>query len=98
MAGVRARVIVTGRVQGVYYRSYAEDEARRLHLTGWVRNQRNGSVEMVIEGEERDVQAMIAWSRQGSPVSRVEDVEVAWEAYTGEFSGFGVSYPRGGDA
>ncbi len=97
MAMVRARVVVTGRVQGVYYRSYAEDEARRLSLRGWVRNRGDGAVEMTIEGEERDAQAMIAWSRQGSPLSRVEDVQVDWEPYTGEFSGFGVSYLRGGN-
>ncbi len=96
MAMVRVRLTVSGRVQGVYYRSYAEDEARRLGVTGYVLNRRDGRVEMVIEGDERDAQAMIAWSRQGSPLSRVEDVEVAWEAYTGEFSDFGVSYSRGG--
>lgn len=96
MALVRARLFVSGRVQGVYYRSYAEDEARRLGVTGWVRNRRDGRVEMVVEGEERDAQAMIAWSRQGSPLARVEDVEVTWEAYTGEFGGFGVNYQRGG--
>ncbi len=97
MAPVRARVVITGRVQGVYYRSYAEDEARRLGVTGWVRNRRDGAVEILVEGDERDAQAMIAWSWQGSPLARVENVEVTWEPYTGEFRDFGVNYARGGD-
>ncbi len=97
MAPVRARLVVTGRVQGVYYRSYAEEEAARLGVTGWVRNRRDGAVEMVVEGEERDVQAMIAWCRQGSPLARVEDVEVSWEPYSGEYTDFRVSYRRRGE-
>ncbi len=97
MAKVRDRVMVEGRVQGVYYRSCAEEEARRLGVTGWIHNRRDGRVEMVIEGEERDVKAMIAWSRQGSPVSRVENVEVVREPYAGEFNDFRVLYMRGGD-
>ena len=97
MSKVRARLMVQGRVQGVYYRSYAEEEARRLGVTGWIRNRRDGRVEMMLEGEERDAQAMIAWSRQGSPLSRVESVEVTWEPYAEEFMDFGVTYMRGGD-
>ncbi len=94
MVMVRARLMISGRVQGVYYRSYAEEEARRLGITGYVLNRRDGRVEVLVEGSEHDVQAMIAWSRQGSPLSRVEDVEVVWEAYTGEFDDFGISYQR----
>lgn len=97
MAKVRVRLMVEGRVQGVYYRSYAEEEARRLGVTGWIRNRRDGRVEMLLEAEERDVKAMIDWSRQGSPLSRVDNVEVAWEPYAGDLSDFRVTYTRGGD-
>ncbi|MBC7248459.1 MAG: acylphosphatase [Actinobacteria bacterium] len=88
----RARVTLSGRVQGVYYRSYARDEARRLGLKGWVRNNPDGRVELVCEGEEDAVLAMIDWCWKGSPSSRVSDVEVAWEEYRGEFDDFRVTY------
>jgi acylphosphatase len=88
----RAHVLVSGRVQGVYYRSYAEDEARELGLTGWIRNRPDGKVEAVFEGEEQAVEDMIDWCHKGSPSSRVDKVEVGWEAPTGEFKDFRVSY------
>jgi acylphosphatase len=88
----RAHVLVSGRVQGVYYRSYAEDEARELGLTGWIRNRPDGKVEAVFEGEEKAVEDMIDWCHKGSPSSRVDKVEVGWEAPIGEFKEFRVSY------
>lgn len=88
----RAHVWVSGRVQGVYYRSYARDAARRLGLTGWVRNARDGRVEAILEGEEDAVKEMISWCWKGSPSARVEDVEVSWEEPTGEFADFSVTY------
>jgi len=89
---VRAHVLVSGRVQGVYYRSYAVDEARMLGITGWVRNIRGNRVEAVLEGDSESVEKMIAWCWEGSPSSRVSDVEVTWEEPTGEFSDFSVAY------
>ncbi len=88
----RAHVLVSGRVQGVYYRSYACEAARSLGLTGWVRNTRDSRVEAVFEGEEDAVREMIAWCRHGSPSSRVESVEVEWEEPTGNFPGFSITY------
>lgn len=83
---------VSGRVQGVYYRSYAQDTARRLGVTGWVRNIRDGRVEAVFEGEEKAVRKMVDWCWEGSPSSRVTDVEVVWEEYRGEFEDFRITY------
>ena len=83
---------MSGRVQGVYYRSYAVDAARALGLTGWVRNIRGGRVEMVLEGEEEAVQEMLEWCWRGSPSSRVSGVEADWEEPTGEFADFSVGY------
>lgn len=88
----RARIKVSGRVQGVYYRSYAQDEAKRLGLKGWVRNNPDGRVEMVCEGERDALLAMIDWCWKGSPSSRVSGVEVSWEEYRGEFDDFRVTY------
>ncbi len=88
----RAHVYISGRVQGVLFRAYTRDEARRLNLTGWVRNLADGRVEAVFEGDESALDAMISWCRKGSPYSKVEDVEVRQEEHTGEFSDFGVTY------
>jgi len=88
----RAHVIVSGRVQGVYYRSYTQDKAEELGLTGWVRNNRDGTVEAVFEGEKEAVQEMVDWCWSGSPSSRVSDVVVEWEQPTGEYDRFSVAY------
>ncbi|MEJ5185862.1 MAG: acylphosphatase [Candidatus Geothermincolales bacterium] len=90
----RAHVFVSGKVQGVYYRSYAEDAARRLGVRGWIRNLSDGRVEAVFEGEDEAVEEMIRWCWQGSPMSRVDKVEVEWEPYRGEFQDFSVRYWR----
>ena len=86
----RIRFLVTGLVQGVFYRASAEAEARRLGLAGWVRNLPDGRVEAVAEGEDGALMALIAWARQGPPAARVDALAVTWEPATGEFSGFGV--------
>ncbi len=83
-------------MQGVYYRSYASDEAIKLGITGWVRNTSDGRVEAVFEGDDDAVRRMIDWCRVGSPSSRVENVEVAWEEASGEFDSFEVTYERRG--
>lgn len=86
----RIHVIVRGRVQGVYYRASAQREARQYGLTGWVKNKPDGSVEMVVEGEEDQVKDFLAWAQQGPSTSRVDKVETKWRSYTGEFSEFRI--------
>ena len=83
---VRAHVWVSGRVQGVYFRAYAEDEAAFRKVGGWVRNAPDGRVEAVFEGEREAVDAMIRWCHRGSPASRVTNVDVDWEPPQGERS------------
>jgi acylphosphatase len=80
----RVRAVITGRVQGVFYRASCRDEASARGLTGWVRNNPDGSVEAVFEGPEDDLRAMLDWCRQGPPSAAVERVEVAWESPRGE--------------
>ena len=70
------KVIVKGRVQGVFFRAYTEDEARSRGLAGWVRNLPGGEVEALVCGEPGDVEQMIFWFKKGSPMSRVEEVLV----------------------
>jgi acylphosphatase len=89
---VRARLRITGRVQGVWYRGSMEDEAGRLGVSGWVRNLRDGSVDAEVEGEPTAVEQLIAWARQGPPGARVTDVTVEWMAARGERAGFAIRH------
>jgi acylphosphatase len=81
---VRARVLVGGRVQGVYYRAEARDRARSLGVAGWVRNRADGRVEAVFEGERAQVESMLAWCDRGPPGAAVTSVETSWEDAAGE--------------
>ena len=76
---MRKRLIITGKVQRVWYRDWFTGEATALGLVGWVRNRHDGSVEAVIEGRDSDVAAMIGKAHEGSPMSEVEDVRSADE-------------------
>lgn len=88
---VRKHVLISGRVQGVYFRKYTQEAALAAGVTGWVRNRRDGRVETVFEGEKEAVEKMIRWCWQGSPSSFVEHVEVRDEKYQGEFTDFRIA-------
>lgn len=75
---VRARLTIRGRVQGVWYRGSMQEEARRLHVAGWVANEPDGDVAAEIEGDRRAVDALIAWAHQGPPGAHVTSVTVDW--------------------
>ena len=84
---VRAHLVIRGRVQGVWYRGSMQEEARRLRVSGWVRNRPDGNVEAEVEGEQPAVDALVAWANQGPPGARVTDVDVEWVAPRGEPQG-----------
>jgi len=86
---VRRRVVVQGRVQGVWFRGATEERARALGLAGWVRNRPDGKVEAVFEGARDAVEAALAFCRTGPPAARVEQVDVADEPPEG-LDGFRV--------
>ena len=92
MALKRIHVIVEGRVQGVFFRAYTKEEADKLKLTGWVRNQSAGSVEALVEGEAEAVDRMIAWFHAGSPMSQVTIVRVTEEEIVNEHQDFSIHY------
>ncbi|USD38763.1 MULTISPECIES: acylphosphatase [Ferrimonas] len=73
----RLMVKVSGRVQGVWYRASAQEAALRLGVTGYVRNLDDGSVEMLAQGADRAVDAMLDWAHQGPPQAEVTDVLVS---------------------
>lgn len=74
----------------MFFRQHMREVALRHGVRGWVRNLPDGRVEAVLEGERGAVEAVIEWARRGPPLARVEDVEVVWEDYRGEFRGFEI--------
>ncbi len=86
---IRRRLVVTGRVQNVFYRDWFVEQATALGLDGWVRNRADGSVEAVVEGAPEMVETIARRARQGSPASRVEDVAVSDDAPAETLAGFG---------
>lgn len=73
-AQVRVRLVVRGRVQGVWYRGSARDEARRRGIVGWARNLADGSVEVVAQGSRESIEVLAAWCHRGPPGARVSSV------------------------
>jgi acylphosphatase len=88
----RAHVIINGRVQGVFFRMETLKEAKKLNISGWVKNRQDGSVEAVFEGKKTLIDSMIEWCRQGPPASRVDSVNINWEPYAGEFKEFKIRH------
>jgi len=88
MKNVRAHLLITGRVQGVYFRASTVEVSREEGLTGWVRNIPGGAVEALLEGEKSAVERVIKWCRSGPPMAQVKGVEVSWGDYTGQFDEF----------
>ncbi len=86
----RARIIVTGIVQGVFYRYSTKRKADELGLAGTVRNLPDGSVEIVCEGDEKEIDSLIAWCRQGPEGAFVEKVDVEWHDKSGRLTGFSI--------
>lgn len=86
----RTHLIISGRVQGVFYRSTTAQEARLWSVTGWIRNLHDGSVEAIFEGEKEAVEILIAFCWRGSTGSKVAEVRVEWQPYMGEYTAFEV--------
>jgi len=84
----RLHATVTGRVQGVFFRDFVRTQAQRLRLTGWVRNNADGSVEVAAEGEDVALQHLALLLEKGPSGARVEEVEAVYTTPTGEFSDF----------
>lgn len=83
-------MIISGRVQGVFFRYTTQMNAQEKELTGWVENLPTGEVECLFEGEQVCVREMIEWCRRGPAGAHVENVEVAYQKYRGEFDSFSI--------
>lgn len=93
---IRAHAIISGRVQGVFFRMETMRAAQRFGVFGWVRNMRDGTVEAVFEGQKSQVDAILEWCQQGPANAQVTDVKTQTEAYSGngEFDGFKIDFTR----
>ncbi|MDH4320200.1 MAG: acylphosphatase [Desulfobulbaceae bacterium] len=92
MPNRRVHIVVHGWVQGVYFRAHTADEAKRLGVTGWVRNRPDGTVEAMVEGGLEKVAAMIRWLHIGSPGATVTHVQTTEEKPVGEEGEFTIRY------
>ena len=86
----RVRLLISGLVQGVFYRASAVQTGKRLGLSGYASNLADGSVEVVAEGEEPSLIKLIEWCRKGPPAAHVSDVEAEWSEATNQFVSFQV--------
>lgn len=90
MSKQAVRIIIFGQVQGVFFRRNAKEEADKLGLTGWVRNDRDGSVEVMVEGPKEKLDEFVKWCKKGPPMGKVENVEVEWLNQKDEFDSFEI--------
>lgn len=92
MNAKRAHLVIHGQVQGVFFRAYMEDRAKTHSLTGWVKNNFDGTVEAVLEGAEDQVKEVVEWAQTGPSNAEVKKVDLSWEKPTKEFSDFSIQY------
>ena len=92
MANQRVHLFITGKVQGVFFRQAMKVSAKKNHVSGWVKNLRDGRVEAIIEGEDLNVSNMVEWCHAGPANARVEDIDIRNEDYKGDFAKFEVMY------
>ena len=85
-----AEILVNGKVQGVWFRDFVKKTANNFELNGWVKNNSDGSVSAVAEGEEGVVSQLIDKIKIGSPLSKVEQVKVNWLPFENKFNSFKI--------
>ena len=85
-----AEILVTGKVQGVWFRDFVKRNAISLKLNGWVKNNHDGSVSAVVVGKKDIINKLIIQVKIGSPLSKVEDVEVKWYKFENKFNSFKI--------
>ena len=88
----RVHLIISGKVQRVWYRASTKEQARKLHLNGWVRNLESGDVEAIFEGEGSAIDKIITWCSIGPPPAEVDHITKKFEEYADEFTDFKIKY------
>lgn len=92
MGNIRVRLMIEGRVQGVWFRDSTRREAETLGVRGWVRNRPEGTVEVLAEGEEDKVRRLVAWCHHGPSYAKVSRVHETEESWRGEFNAFAIVF------
>lgn len=92
MADKRVHIMVAGKVQGVFYRDFVRKEADKAGITGFVRNLQDGTVEIVAEGEEDNLNIFVRECKRGSLLAFVKSADIKYESPTGEFDGFSIRF------
>ena len=90
MAKKRYHAIVKGLVQGVFFRMFAKKTAKSLDLKGYTKNMPDGTVKIVVEGEEKNIKVILDWLKKGPPTAKVIDVKIKKQEYKGEFKSFEI--------
>ena len=85
---INVHVIISGCVQGVWYRASTKQKAEQLGITGWVKNTIEGGVEAVFEGEKKNIEKAIKFCSRGPPKSKVSSCDVEWDKPVGGYQGF----------
>ena len=92
MNNIRVRLVIEGRVQGVWFRDSTRREAVSLGLCGWVKNRPDGAVEVLAEGPENQARKLVSWCHHGPPVATVARVHETQEEWKGEFDSFDIVF------
>ena len=87
---IRVHLIISGKVQGVYFRKHTQDISLQNNVYGWVKNLVNGDVECVLEGLKSNVDKVMIWCNQGPPGSHVDNVKIKYEEFIGNFNDFKI--------
>jgi len=90
--GARTHVLISGRAQGVFFRENTQRKAKKLRITGWIKNLSDGRVEAVFEGDKKPVEKIINWAKRGPILAKVESIDIEWQEYKNEFSDFEIRY------
>lgn len=83
---------IYGRVQMVFFRDSTRRFAKKLGLVGWVKNEDDGTVKVIAEGEEEDLKKLIDWCYNGSVLAKVDKIDIDWQEATGQFNQFEIKY------
>lgn len=87
---ISASIRVSGKVQGVWFRDYVRKESIKLNLNGWVRNNKDGSVSVEVEGDKQIIKDLIEKIKIGTPMSEVKDVSIEWREFENKYKSFKI--------
>lgn len=86
----QVHLVVKGRVQGVFFRRSTQEKAKELKLVGWVKNLKDGNVEILAQGDKNKLEELVAWANEGPAESHVREVQTLWQPCTKEHDDFEI--------